>query len=80
MALYKEKKFLVESSHTAFDSTHNPGVAAPDAGIYRCTKCGHEIGIAQGHTLPSQVHAKHPPSLGDIKWQLIVFAQHNQAS
>ena len=79
MAGYKYDKFLVKQDHAAYDSISQPGVAAPSAGIYRCTVCGHEIGIAQGHTLPAQTHAKHDPKAGKIQWQLIVFAQHNAA-
>jgi len=78
MASYKDPSFLSRSDSDEFDKVHNPGVAAPFAGVYRCNKCGHEIGIAEGHTLPSQLHAQHPTSLGAIEWQLIVFAAHNR--
>lgn len=74
MAQYKNPGFLTKSEHSAFDETHAPGTAAPDAGIYRCTGCGHEIGIAKGHTLPPQTHHQHSASAGKIAWQLIVFA------
>lgn len=74
MALYKNAQKLKHSDHSAFDTLHNPGVAAPNAGIYRCINCDHEIGIAEGHTLPPQ-HQNHPANLA-IKWQMIVFAQH----
>ena len=77
MALYKHGQRLTQSQDAAFDAVHSPGIAAPFAGIYRCTACGHEIGIASGHTLPPQTHPQHPPSLGAIRWQLLVFAQHN---
>jgi hypothetical protein len=78
MALYKYSTNLTQSQHEAFDEVHEPGRAAPYAGIYRCTKCGHELGIAEGHTLPPQTHPQHPTSLGPIQWKLLVYAQHNK--
>jgi hypothetical protein len=76
MAQYKYDKFLNQSNNAAYDTIHEPGASAPDAGIYRCVVCGHEIGIAKGHTLPPQNHHQHAAGLGKIRWQLIVFAQH----
>ena len=78
MALYKYSNNLTQSSDNAFDQVHDPGISAPYAGIYRCTKCGHEIGIAAGHTLPPQPHPQHPAHLGPIQWKLLIYAQHNQ--
>ena len=78
MALYKYAATLTKIDDGAFDLTHQPGVAAPFAGIYKCTVCGHEIGIAEGHILPAQTHAQHDQKLGKIEWKLIVFAQHNK--
>ncbi len=75
MAQYKYVKFLKQSDHAAYDFLHEPGSEAPDAGIYRCKACGHEIGIAKGHTLPPQNHHQHAPNIGRIQWQLAVFAQ-----
>ncbi|GAB2955902.1 hypothetical protein GCM10011328_42560 [Hafnia psychrotolerans] len=74
MALYKNSQVVKHSDHAAFDAIHNPGIAAPDAGIYRCINCSHEIGIAKGHTLPPQ-HQNHPDGVA-IKWQMVAFAQH----
>ena len=77
MASYKHANLLMQSTSDEFDKDHNPGVAAPFAGIYRCTSCGHEIGIAEGHTLPSQNHPRH--KLGTpIRWRLVIFAMHNK--
>ena len=75
MALYKYSSYLVQSADAAFDTLHSPGVAAPLAGIYRCEGCGHEIGIAEGNTLPPQSHKQHPIGTA-IKWRLAAFAQH----
>lgn len=77
MALYQDGSRVSKVTDPAFDAIHNPGNAAPHAGIYQCTVCKHEIGIAAGHTLPSQSHAQHPASSGPIKWRLQVYAQHN---
>lgn len=74
MALYKDSKFLNSSTSTEFDKKFSPGTAAPHAGIYRCTACGDEIGIAATHILPPQNHRQHAPSAGRIEWQLVVYA------
>jgi hypothetical protein len=76
MASYKYGAYLGQNDGQAFDTLHQPGQAAPNAGIYRCEVCGHEIGIAYGHILPPQSHSQHPPGQ-QIQWRLIVFAVHN---
>lgn len=76
MAQYKYTQFLNVSDSMAYDALSSPGVAAPDAGIYRCHVCGHEIAIAKGHVLPPQTHHQHRPGDGPIQWRLTVFAQH----
>lgn len=73
MALYKNARILTQSTDTAFDATHTPGVPAPYPGIYRCTSCGDEIAIAGGHNLPPQNHRQHN-QLASIRWQLIVHS------
>jgi len=75
MAQYKYSQHLQKSDNAAYDTLHSPGAEAPNAGIYRCASCGDEIGIAKGHTLPPQNHHQHAPSVGSIKWQLLVFSQ-----
>jgi hypothetical protein len=77
MAAYKEAKYLVQNTDNSFDQDHNPGVAAPFAGIYRCMGCHREIGIASGHILPPQSHHTHTPAQGHISWRMIVWADHN---
>lgn len=74
MALYKHGDFLNHNAHQEFDKSYSPGTAATNPGIYRCTVCGDEIGIAKGHTLPPQNHHQHKLGLGPIKWQLIACA------
>jgi hypothetical protein len=78
MALYKYPEHLTKTDDAAFDQINEPGTQAPHAGIYRCVACGHEIGIAQSHTLPPQNHHQHNPGVGRIRWQLLVYAQHNK--
>lgn len=75
MAQYKYQEYLNHSEHSEYDNIYHPGAAAPNAGVYRCTSCGDEIGIAKGHTLPPQNHHQHNVGAGPIQWQLIVFAQ-----
>lgn len=75
MAQYKYGQFLTQSSNSAYDAKYSPGVAAPNAGIYRCVACGDEIAIAKGHTLPPQNHHQHRQGVGKIEWQLLVYAQ-----
>ncbi len=60
MALFKYEQFISKSSDGAFDRLHEPGVEAPNPGIYRCAVCGREIAIAAGHDLPPQNHHQHP--------------------
>lgn len=77
MALYKDGQYLTQSNDRAFASNLSPGTPAPFAGIYRCVNCGHEIGIAEAHTLPPQIHPQHPPGT-PIVWRLLVFAEHHK--
>lgn len=76
MALYQDQTRVSQTTHTAFSQDLSPGNAAPFAGIYRCTGCDHEIGIAHGHVLPAQGHPQHQPSQGPIRWRLLVYAVH----
>ena len=78
MAQYKYDQHLTKSDSTAFDTKHPPGSDAPNPGIYRCSGCGDEIGIAKGHTLPPQNHHQHKPSTVKVEWQLLVFAQQKK--
>ncbi len=75
MALYKYQAFIEQSNNEAFDQLQEPSAAALWPGIYRCHACGHEIAIAQGHTLPPQNHHQHRPGLGRILWRLVVSHQ-----
>jgi len=72
MALYKYAEFIEISKDAAFDQLNVPSTAAPWPGIYRCHVCGHEIAIAQGHTLPPQNHHQHAYGAGPIQWRLVV--------
>jgi len=74
MAMFKDSANMHATADPQFDHVYHPGVSAPHSGIYRCVGCGHEIGIARGHVLPSQSHP-HGSSLGKIRWKLLVYAQ-----
>jgi hypothetical protein len=76
MALYKHPQFLSQNQHQNFDTLRQPGEDAPDAGVYRCEVCGHEIGIAKTHKLPAQNHHAHAAGQGPIRWRLIVATQN----
>jgi len=75
MALYKYSQFLGSSTDGAFDAIHNPGSSTPHSGIYRCEGCGHEVASNAGNPLPPQNHHQHSTSQGNIRWQMIVYAQ-----
>lgn len=75
MAFYKYGNLLKQLDHANFDKEREPGSETPDAGIYRCTGCGHEIGIAKDHRLPPQNHHQHTPGLGPMRWKLLVATQ-----
>ena len=47
MALYQQPNELSYSSSPVFNQTYEPGTTAPFGGIYKCTGCGLEIGIAK---------------------------------
>lgn len=72
MAHYQNASFLIQSQHIKFDKTYPSGTNVPDAGIYRCKGCGHEIVIAKGQALPMQNRHQHAFEFGTVSWQLIV--------
>lgn len=72
MAEYKYSTYLSQSNDSKYDTEQSPGETASHPGIYRCTNCGDEIGIAKGHTLPPQNQHQH--TTGAVKWKLIVRA------
>ncbi len=78
MALYQDTKNVTQKALPLFTTIYDPGTPAPYAGIYICAECSHEIGIAQGHRLPPETHPRHPVGK-DIRWQVLVVAQHNVA-
>lgn len=80
MALYKQTDLVKKSGSEAFDKVHKPGEITPLSGIYRCTSCGDEVASNKGNPLPPQNHAQHEPKQGDIRWQLLVFAQQKKVS
>jgi hypothetical protein len=69
MAKYRESKYLSHSDSSIFTRTFDPGESAPYGGIYRCTGCNREIGIAQYHMLPTQNNHQHVIRALPIRWQ-----------
>jgi hypothetical protein len=78
MAGYRNPTFIIKNDSPEYDKLYAPGISAPHAGIYRCNKCGHEIGIAQGHVLPPRDTHNIRPQWAPSKWQLAVYAIHNK--
>ena len=72
MAQYKYSQNLNQSNNAEFDRTHQPGIAAPWSGIYKCSGCSKEATSNQNQPLPPQNHHQHTPQQGAIRWQLIV--------
>lgn len=76
MALYKHAGALQQNNDVEFDKIHQPGFKAPYSGIYRCAGCGFEVASNEGQPLPPQNHHQHKQGQGLIRWNLVVFAQH----
>ncbi|AXF25024.1 hypothetical protein CUJ89_32965 [Burkholderia pyrrocinia] len=83
MALYRIGGYFTSGSGRAFSENLPPGSEVTVAGIYRCTVCGDEIGIAKSQSLPSDDAHQHDldplpdPALdpGPTAWQLIAAAE-----
>ena len=76
MAIYKYNFYLTSNSNNTFDMTYVPGAMTPVSGVYRCHVCGREIVSEENRPLPPQNHHQHAYNLGPIRWQLIVYADH----
>jgi hypothetical protein len=80
MALYKYLAYLNSSPHAGFDEIHQPGASTPYSAIYKCTGCGKEIVSERNKPFPPQNHHQHTPEQGDIRWKMIVYAEHDSTS
>ena len=85
MPYYKDDQYFTKVNAlngSQFDRNYGVSTRAPKAGIYRCTGCGHEIAIAEGHILPPDGQHDHPLHnllLGirpPYQWQLVAQAKH----
>jgi hypothetical protein len=76
MALYKNDQFVKQTTDAQFDTVHQPGSATPLSAIYRCTGCGREIVSEEHKSFPPQNHHQHTIAQGSIRWQMIVWADH----
>ena len=78
MALYKYDKYVEQTNSAEFDSEYRPGSSTPYSGIYRCMGCGREIVSEDAKPLPPQNHHQHSYGQGEIRWKLIVYADHKE--
>jgi hypothetical protein len=76
MALYKYAEYLAKSDDASFDGIHRPGQTPPHSGIYGSTGCGREVVAEEGRQLPPQNHHQHTTQQGEIRWRMIVYADH----
>jgi hypothetical protein len=75
MVSFKYSRNFVQSQSKAFDMVFEAREPAPYEGIYRCTICGREAAVPQGHELP--VDHDHVERKGYWRWRLVVFADHD---
>lgn len=80
MAVYKYAYYLGQSQETYYDHVHSPGTQSPLSGIYRCEGCGREVVSEHPKLLPPQSHHQHTVDQGNIRWRLIVYADHRPKS
>jgi hypothetical protein len=73
MAYYQQANQLAFSDSSVFRNVYEPGQRAPFGGIYKCTGCGLEVGIAQHHSLPPQNHHQHGYRSTPIRWQAVTL-------
>ena len=78
MALFKDPDRFTRSKDSGFDQMHTAGETTPFSGIYRCEGCGHEIVSQEYAPLPCEQSHLHATNEGQIRWRLIVFAQHQK--
>lgn len=76
MATYKYPTYIAQNNSAEFDKGYAPGGHVPHSGIYRCLGCGREVVAEQARQLPPQNHHQHANVLVPIRWQLIVYADH----
>jgi hypothetical protein len=77
MALYKNRNFISQADDAQFDAVYHIGNITPFSAIYRCLGCGREIVSEGQRPFPPQNHHQHTPAQGAIRWQMIVWADHN---
>ncbi len=81
MPYYKHDHFLHRSDETLFDQVHDPGVAAPCSGIYRCETCGFEAVSSDRNPLPAAQDCQQHDSRwhcqpGIVRWRLVSAVIH----
>ena len=76
MATYRDDRYVHKSPSLIFEGLLHPGTRSRHSGIYRCVTCGLEAVSVAGDALPSQNSHQHTASQGDVRWELIVCAEH----
>jgi hypothetical protein len=76
VAYYKYPQFLTQQNTAEFDAIHEPGVATPYSGIYRCEGCGLSVTSVHPHPLPPQNHHQHSTAQGRVRWRLVVKSHY----
>lgn len=77
MAYFSEKAVLKKEGPLKYQIIRKSEEITPFSGIYKCVGCGREIVSAKSNPLPPQNDHQHDSaSEGEIRWQLIVRADH----
>jgi len=76
MAFYRDERYVRKSPSPIFDGIQPPGSRARRSGIYRCVSCGLEVVSEKDSPLPPQDSHHHEIIQDEIRWELIVCAEH----
>lgn len=78
MALYNDSKYLTQNNDDVFTREFKPGEQPIRSGIYRCMGCHREVVAEQDRQLPPQNHHQHTATQGQVRWRMIVYADHRE--
>lgn len=80
MPNFKYADYFQKNESPAFDNVLNPGVPAPNSGIYRCQSCGFEAACVSGRPLPPEhnchQHGSNWSAVGLVRWRLAAAIHH----
>ncbi len=77
MALFKNPDYLMQTNDIVFDKVYHPGAVPDRSGVFRCMGCQREVVGEHSRQLPPQNHHQHTPAQGDVRWKMVVYADHN---